>query len=94
MHSPKRCCFHRHSAVYSEIQILDKDDDPNWYRAESDGKEGYVPSNYIKMSDHSWFYGKISRMDAASILKTQPEDGAFLVRESEAFRGDFSISVK
>ena len=29
------------------------DDDQNWYRAELDGKEGLIPSNYIDMAPHS-----------------------------------------
>ena len=30
------------------------EDDLNWYRAESDGKEGLIPSNYIEMKNHEW----------------------------------------
>lgn len=26
----------------------------NWYRAELDGKEGLIPSNYIEMKSHEW----------------------------------------
>ncbi len=25
------------------------EDDKNWYKAELQGKEGYIPSNYIEM---------------------------------------------
>lgn len=28
------------------------EDDMNWYRAELDGKEGLIPSNYIQMKSH------------------------------------------
>lgn len=28
------------------------DEDRNWYKAEVDGREGYVPSNYIEMKPH------------------------------------------
>uniref|UniRef100_A0A914V7J0 SH3 domain-containing protein n=1 Tax=Plectus sambesii TaxID=2011161 RepID=A0A914V7J0_9BILA len=35
------------------LKILNKDEDPNWYKAELDGAEGFVPSNYIKLRDHS-----------------------------------------
>lgn len=34
-------------------QILNMEDDMNWYRAELDGKEGLIPSNYIEMKAHS-----------------------------------------
>lgn len=30
------------------------EDDLNWYRAELDGKEGLIPSNYINMRNHEW----------------------------------------
>ena len=33
-------------------QILNMEDDMNWYRAELDGKEGLIPSNYIEMKNH------------------------------------------
>ncbi|VDP16871.1 unnamed protein product [Soboliphyme baturini] len=46
------------------------------------------------MRDHRWYYGRISRADAESMLKKQPNDGAFLIRESESCPGDFSLSVK
>lgn len=28
----------------------------NWYRAELDGKEGLIPSNYIEMRNHEWVF--------------------------------------
>lgn len=30
------------------------EDDLNWYRAELDGKEGLIPSNYIEMKNHEY----------------------------------------
>jgi len=83
------------------LKILCVDDDKNWYRAELNGREGYIPSNYIEMKSHSWFVNKISRSDAEEALleKTgcgdyRQKDGAFLVRPSESSPGDFSLSVK
>uniref|UniRef100_A0A5S6QHG0 Sex muscle abnormal protein 5 n=1 Tax=Trichuris muris TaxID=70415 RepID=A0A5S6QHG0_TRIMR len=76
------------------LKVLNKDEDPNWYKAELDGREGYVPSNYIKMRDHRWYYGRICRANAEVLLKKQSHDGAFLIRESESCPGDFSLSVK
>ena len=29
-------------------------DDRNWYKAEQNGKEGFVPINYIQMKPHSY----------------------------------------
>ena len=28
------------------------EDDVNWYKAEADGREGLIPSNYIEMKKH------------------------------------------
>ncbi|OQR67715.1 protein enhancer of sevenless 2B-like [Tropilaelaps mercedesae] len=69
------------------------EDDMNWYRAELDGKEGLIPSNYIEMKKHDWYYGRITRADAEKLLSNKHE-GAFLIRVSESSPGDFSLSVK
>uniref|UniRef100_A0A0N5AE52 SH3 domain-containing protein n=1 Tax=Syphacia muris TaxID=451379 RepID=A0A0N5AE52_9BILA len=77
------------------VKILNKDEDINWFKAEIDGREGFVPSNYIKMMDHDWYLGKISRADSEKLLlKPGNDDGAFLVRQSESSPGEFSISVR
>lgn len=34
-------------------KILNMEDDMNWYRAELDGREGLIPSNYIEMKTHT-----------------------------------------
>lgn len=36
----------------NNLQILSMEEDRNWYKAELDGKEGYIPSNYIEMRQH------------------------------------------
>ncbi|EDS44019.1 growth factor receptor-bound protein [Culex quinquefasciatus] len=74
-------------------RILNMEDDMNWYRAELDGKEGLIPSNYIEMKNHDWYYGRITRADAEKLLSNKHE-GAFLIRISESSPGDFSLSVK
>ena len=38
------------------LKVLNKEDDMNWFRAELDGREGLIPSNYIKMKPHLWYY--------------------------------------
>ncbi|ALC41633.1 drk [Drosophila busckii] len=75
------------------LKILNMEDDSNWYRAELDGKEGLIPSNYIEMKNHDWYYGRITRADAEKLLSNKHE-GAFLIRISESSPGDFSLSVK
>ncbi|XP_061191868.1 growth factor receptor-bound protein 2-like isoform X3 [Saccostrea echinata] len=83
------------------LKILSMDDDQNWFKAELDGKEGYVPNNYIEMKPHPWFAGKIPRLEAERRLLEKDgrgnfihPDGAFLLRNSESAPGEFSISVK
>ena len=75
------------------LKVLDKEDDMNWFRAELDGREGLIPSNYIEMKPHSWYYGRITRAEAEKLLMNKHE-GAFVVRVSESSPGDFSLSVK
>ncbi|KAL6425958.1 protein enhancer of sevenless 2B isoform X1 [Formica exsecta] len=75
------------------LKILNMEDDMNWYRAELDSREGLIPSNYIEMKSHDWYYGRITRADAERLLSNKHE-GAFLIRISESSPGDFSLSVK
>lgn len=74
------------------LKILNMEDS-DWYRAELETKEGFIPSNYIEMKSHDWYYGRISRADAEKLLLKKHE-GAFLIRVSESSPGDFSLSVK
>lgn len=48
------------------LKILNMEDDMNWYRAELDAKEGLIPSNYIEMKNHDWYYGRITRGESSS----------------------------
>ncbi len=42
-----------------------------------------------------WYFGKIKRIDAEKrLLRPQNEHGAYLIRDSESRRNDFSLSVK
>ena len=72
---------------------MNVEDDNNWYRAELNGKEGLIPSNYIEMKPNKWYCGKITRSAAEKLLMNKIE-GAFLIRVSESSPGDFSLSVK
>lgn len=42
------------------LQILNMEDDMNWYRAELDSREGLIPSNYIEMKSHEYVYYNIT----------------------------------
>ena len=58
-------------------------------------------NKYIVVFDSRWFVGRISRLQAEEMLLEKNDrgeylqkDGAFLVRNSENFPGEFSVSVK
>ena len=76
--------------MHSVLKILNKEDDENWYLAEFDGEQGLIPSNYIEMKPHDWYYGRIKRPEAEKILADKHK-GAFLVRVGSE---DFALSVK
>ena len=49
----------------------------------------------IYISCFSWYFGKIKRLEAEKkLLLGQNEHGAFLIRDSESRRNDFSLSVR
>ncbi|EGD83536.1 growth factor receptor-bound protein 2 [Salpingoeca rosetta] len=66
----------------SIVKVINIDEDKNWFKAELDGKTGYIPANYVQMEPHGWFHGRISREDSERILMGARDDGAFLFRES------------
>ncbi|KAI3353468.1 hypothetical protein L3Q82_019994 [Scortum barcoo] len=66
----------------------------NWYKAELNGVEGFVPKNFINLHLPSWYQEDSSRGEAQEKLMSQPV-GSFLIRGSRnAVPGDFSISVR
>ncbi|XP_071391165.1 GRB2-related adapter protein 2b isoform X2 [Centroberyx affinis] len=74
------------------LKILGTSDD--WYKAELNGNEGFVPKNYININLPSWYQEAASRGDAQEKLMAQPA-GAFLIRGSQTGApGEFSISVR
>ncbi|XP_034567379.1 GRB2-related adapter protein 2a [Notolabrus celidotus] len=64
-----------------------------WYRAEMNGHEGFVPENYIEMETPRWFQEDASRGAAEELLRYK-EVGDFVIRGCQSSPGDFSISVK
>ena len=51
---------------------------------------------YNSLTLHSrWYFGKIKRIEAEKkLLLAQNEHGAYLIRDSESRRNDFSLSVR
>ncbi|KAI3359095.1 hypothetical protein L3Q82_002640 [Scortum barcoo] len=73
------------------LKILSPQDD--WYKAEMNGQEGFVPQNYIEMQSPRWFQENTSRSAAEEFLRYK-DVGDFLIRGCQTSPGDFSISVK
>lgn len=73
------------------LKILSPQDE--WYKAEMNGQEGFVPQNYIEMQTPRWFQENASRSAAEEILR-QKDVGVFVIRGCQSSPGDFSISVK
>ena len=36
------------------LQVLNEECDQNWYKAELNGKDGFIPKNYIEMKAHPY----------------------------------------
>nr|BAG55524.1 protein tyrosine kinase tec [Monosiga ovata] len=79
-----------------KLWVIDQSE-PNWWKArDSQGRVGYIPSNYVRQAgieSEAWFHGRISRAEAAALLHVAKQEGCFLVRESESKVGEYSLSV-
>lgn len=73
------------------LKILSPQDD--WYKAEMNGHEGFVPQNYIEMETPRWFRENASRTAAEDLLRNKGV-GEFVIRGSQSSPGEFSISVR
>ncbi|KAL4235907.1 Tyrosine-protein kinase Src42A [Mactra antiquata] len=80
---------------------LQTDTEGDWWYAKSltTKLEGYIPSNYVaklkSLESESWYFGKIKRVEAEKkLLSVENEHGAFLIRDSESRRNDYSLSVR
>ncbi|XP_070397093.1 tyrosine-protein kinase Src42A isoform X1 [Dermacentor albipictus] len=82
------------------LEILNDTQGDWWFaRSKSTKQEGYIPSNYVaklkSIEAEPWYFGKIKRIEAEKkLLLPENEHGAFLVRDSESRRNDFSLSVR
>uniref|UniRef100_A0A8D0L6D9 Growth factor receptor bound protein 2 n=1 Tax=Sphenodon punctatus TaxID=8508 RepID=A0A8D0L6D9_SPHPU len=45
------------------LKVLNEECDQNWYKAELNGKDGFIPKNYIEMKPHPEGRGKTRLMD-------------------------------
>ncbi|XP_078125389.1 GRB2-related adapter protein 2a [Sander vitreus] len=64
-----------------------------WYKAEINGQEGFIPQNYVEIHTPRWFQENASRSTAEEALRYKGV-GDFMIRGCQSSPGDFSISVK
>jgi len=82
------------------LEILNDTQGDWWFaRCKATKQEGYIPSNYVaklkSIEAEPWYFGKIKRMEAEKkLLMPQNEHGAYLIRDSESRRNDYSLSVR
>ncbi|XP_072319347.1 growth factor receptor-bound protein 2-like [Eucyclogobius newberryi] len=76
------------------LKIMQMEERSDWCTAEYNGKEGFIPKNYVMIKAHSWFHGHLRKEEAEELLSKQTKDGAYLIRYSESTYGDFILSVK
>uniref|UniRef100_A0A6A7FQF2 Tyrosine-protein kinase n=1 Tax=Hirondellea gigas TaxID=1518452 RepID=A0A6A7FQF2_9CRUS len=83
-----------------QLEILDDTQGDWWFaRSRSTKREGYIPSNYVaklkSIEAEPWYFAKIKRIEAEKkLLQVENEHGAFLIRDSESRRNDYSLSVR
>ncbi|XP_026685509.1 tyrosine-protein kinase Src42A [Diaphorina citri] len=82
------------------LEILN-DTQGDWWLARSKAtkQEGYIPSNYVaklkSIEAEPWYFGKIKRIEAEKkLLLPENDHGAFLIRDSESRKNDYSLSVR
>lgn len=82
------------------LEILNDTQGDWWFaKSKTSKSEGYIPSNYVaklkSIEAEPWYFGKIKRIEAEKkLLLQQNEHGAFLIRDSESRRNDYSLSVR
>jgi len=82
------------------LEIINDTQGDWWFaRSKATKQEGYIPSNYVaklkSIEAEPWYFGKIKRIEAEKkLLLPQNDHGAFLIRDSESRRNDFSLSVR
>ena len=82
------------------LEILNDTQGDWWFaRSKATKQEGYIPSNYVaklkSIEAEPWYFGKIKRIEAEKkLLLALNEHGAYLIRDSESRRNDYSLSVR
>ncbi|XP_039607334.1 tyrosine-protein kinase TXK isoform X2 [Polypterus senegalus] len=79
-----------------EYTILHKQDQHWWKARDKNGKEGYIPSNYVtekhNMEANEWYCKNLTRAKAEQLLLQEGKEGSFIVRDSSQ-QGCYTVSV-
>lgn len=80
-----------------EYYILEESNLPWWRARDKNGKEGYIPSNYVTEAEDSiemyeWYSKHMTRSQAEQLLKQEGKEGGFIVRDSSK-AGKYTVSV-
>ncbi|KFO10046.1 Tyrosine-protein kinase BTK, partial [Balearica regulorum gibbericeps] len=81
-----------------EYLILEESHLPWWKARDKNGREGYIPSNYVTETSNSleifeWYSKNITRSQAEQLLKQEGKEGGFIVRDSTSKTGKYTVSV-
>ncbi|KFW72490.1 Tyrosine-protein kinase BTK, partial [Pygoscelis adeliae] len=81
-----------------EYFILEESHLPWWKARDKNGREGYIPSNYVTETSNSleifeWYSKNITRSQAEQLLKQEGKEGGFIVRDSTSKMGKYTVSV-
>nr|XP_034978118.1 tyrosine-protein kinase BTK [Zootoca vivipara] len=81
-----------------EYIVLEESNESWWRAQDQNGKEGYIPSNYVtetkdSLEMYEWYLKNITRRQAEELLKQEGKDGGFIVRDSISNTGKYTVSV-
>lgn len=79
--------------AFDVLKVIDEESDSNWVMAILYGIRGRVPVNYLSFLPRPWYFRKIDRQTAETVLQSRAV-GIFLVRSSENTASGFSVSVR
>ncbi|XP_062871436.1 tyrosine-protein kinase Tec [Trichomycterus rosablanca] len=81
-----------------EEYVITEKCDVNWHRArDKNGKEGYIPSNYVtpkqddNLEQYVWYSKNVNRNKAEEQLQKEGKEGGFMVRNSSS--GAYTVSI-
>ncbi|CAL4080441.1 unnamed protein product [Meganyctiphanes norvegica] len=85
---------------HEHLEVLDMPSDDWWHaRSHQTGETGYIPSNFVaklkSLDAEPWFFSNINRAEAERrLLASSSDHGAFLIRNSDSRKHEFSLSVR